>query len=149
MAEYIDEAPGTLSYHLGTLSAAGLITEHKQEGRDRRERWWQAANATTSWDETSSSALSRQVMQLYAQQYEHYLDTASTLSDDWRAAGNTSDRVLRLTSREAAELSAELTGLLQRWAERSADADAAPAAANGSDSREPVFVLIQSYSLQS
>ncbi len=132
----VGEAPGTVSYHLRTLAAAGFI-EPAEGGGDRRERWWRASHTVTSWDPVGAlddpasaeavAALQRTVGAVYAQRWAEYVD-AVPMRRDWVAAASSGDALLRLTVGELAELRDELTRLTERWQQRSdsreADGDA-------------------------
>jgi hypothetical protein len=40
LAELLDEAPGSISYHDGVLARAGFVVEAPEQTCDARERWW-------------------------------------------------------------------------------------------------------------
>jgi len=50
LGDRVDEAPGTISYHLGKLASIALIEEAPGTGTDRRERWWRATSELTTWE---------------------------------------------------------------------------------------------------
>lgn len=132
LGEALDEAPGSVSYHLGTLAKHGLVVEVPEKARDRRERWWRAAHRMTSWDDlevladperrAAAGLLRRTVADHYAAELRRYLEVEPTLPPEWVAGATSSDVVLHLDAEQLAELSAELAGVLQRWH----DADAGP-----------------------
>jgi len=134
LADVVDEAPGTLSYHLGKLADAGFIEQADGLGDDRRERWWRATSDLTVWEPAgllddpdraaASTALERSVAQVYAAQYGRYLDEAPSLPREWVAAAAGGDRTLRLTVDELAALRDELEELTDRWLDVSAAHDA-------------------------
>ena len=130
LADVVDEAPGTLSYHLGKLAAVGLIEQADAQGPDRRERWWRATSDLTAWEPAdmlddperaaASTAFQRSIAQVLAAQYGRYLDEAPSLPREWVAAAALGDRTLRLTVDELAALRDELEGLTERWLDVSA-----------------------------
>ena len=150
LGDVIDEAPGTISYHLGKLSSSGLIEPAEAQSTDQRERWWQATTPLTSWEPAdlqgdpdtlaASSALQKSIAQAYAARFTEYIDTAATLPREWVAAGASGDRSLRLTAGELATMRGELEELVDRWLDTSAAHD--PAAADGA---EPVVLVYQAY----
>jgi predicted ArsR family transcriptional regulator len=120
------------SYHLRQLAAYGFITEDAGRGQPR-ERWWRAAHRSTSISLAevgndpgtieAGEVYLRGVAQVYAQQVQAHLDELAVLPDRWRAAGNLSDTLLRLTPEEAEEVAARLWAVIEEY--RPADAPAA------------------------
>lgn len=125
LGEVIDEAPGTISYHCTRLAAVGLIEQAPPQGNDRRERWWRSVHARSSWDIaealddtarfTAAAELDRSVWRAYAASYDRYLDQAPSLGHEWVAAAGGADAVVRLTSPELADMTAEMYALIERW----------------------------------
>ena len=150
LGDVIDEAPGTISYHLGKLASSGLIEPAEAQSTDQRERWWQATTPLTSWEPAdllgdpdtlaASSALQKSIAQAYAARFTEYIDVAATLPREWVAAGASGDRSLRLTAGELATMRGELEEFVDRWLDTSAAHD--PAAADGA---EPVVLVYQAY----
>jgi DNA-binding transcriptional ArsR family regulator len=150
LSDVVDEAPGTISYHLGKLASIDLIEPAEGQSTDNRERWWKATSALTSWEPaellddgdklTASSALQKSIAQVYASRYSEYIDAMPTFGREWVAAGASGDRSLRLTVDELARMREELEGLVDRWLTTSAAHD--PAADDGS---EPVIFVYQAY----
>ncbi|MGU3410736.1 helix-turn-helix domain-containing protein [Microbacterium sp. M1A1_1b] len=148
LGELIDEAPGTISYHCSRLAGADLIEPAPGLGTDRRERWWRAVHESSSWSLEDAiddpertlavSALDRAVARTYAANYEAYVDRAATYGREWVAAGTSSDRVVRLTVAELAELGAEMHAVMERWR-------AVGAQHVEGDGSEQVVVLQQAY----
>ena len=150
LGDVVDEAPGTVSYHLAKLASIDLIEPAEPQTRDRRERWWKATTPLTSWDTAvllddpdkaaASSALQKSVGQAYAARFSDYVDSLPSLPRRWVEAGTSSDRMLNLTVDELAALTAELEAVVARYAEVSE--------ANGaSEDRgaEAVSVVYQTY----
>ncbi len=125
----LDEAPGSISYHLQRLAAIGLIAEAPELAANGRERWWRAEHELTTVlpaeDRTdperaaAGTALRREFAHRWAALHKQYLDTEPTLPAQWIAAATQGDRLLHLTAEELAELSAELEQLADRWQARS------------------------------
>ena len=150
LGDIVDEAPGTISYHLGKLASIDLIEPATGESTDRRERWWKATTALTSWEPAdliddpdkliASSLLQKTVAQEYAARFAEYIDATPTLPREWVAAGASSDRTLRLTVDELHAMHAELDALNERWLEVSAAHDT-----EANDGAEPVLLVYQAY----
>lgn len=138
LGDVVDEAPGTVSYHLGRLASAGLIEEAQDHGTDGRERWWRAAHESTSVDPASlvddpekfasALVLERAFSQAWAHSYDRFIDSLPRQPQEWRAAAVAYDRLLRLTPEQAAELRDELLALGDRWQELADSAPDAPGA---------------------
>jgi DNA-binding transcriptional ArsR family regulator len=150
LGDIVDEAPGTISYHLGKLASIALIEPAAAQSSDQRERWWQATSALTSWEPAdllddpdqlaASAGLQKSIAQAYAARYTDYIDATPALPREWVAAAASSDRGLRLTAAELSSMRAELEALVDRWLDTSAGHD--PAAADGA---EPVVLVYQAY----
>lgn len=150
LGDVVDEAPGTISYHLGKLASIALIEPADARSTDQRERWWQATTALTSWEPAdllddpdklaASAQLQKSIAQAYAARYTDYIDATPALPREWVAAAASSDRSLRLTVHELTTMRAELEALVDRWLDTSAAHD--PAAADGA---EPVVLVYQAY----
>ena len=150
LGDVVDEAPGTISYHLGKLASIALIEHAAAQSADQRERWWKATTLLTTWQPAdlledpdklaASSTLQKAIAQAYAARFTEYIDAAPTLSREWVAAGASSDRSLRLTVDELNTMRAELEVLVDRWLDTSATHDTATA-----DGAEPVVLVYQAY----
>lgn len=127
LGEVVDEAPGTVSYHLSKLAASDLIQAAEPQSVDRRERWWQATAPLTSWEPadvlddparlSASTALEKSIVQANAARYLQYVDARPALPREWVAAEAGGDRAIRLTVTELAALRAELESVVDRWVE--------------------------------
>jgi len=145
LAEHVDEAPGTLSYHLSKLADAGYIHEEPHDG-DRRQRWWAASHTATVWDDAelsrdpesleTSRDLQRIVMQEYARRFDAYLAATPDLDEAWVRAGISTDRMLRLTAAQLQGLREDLLALAAKW---QAVSDTA------TDDAAQVTVVLQAY----
>ncbi|ROS48934.1 helix-turn-helix domain-containing protein [Frigoribacterium sp. PhB24] len=150
LGDAVDEAPGTISYHLSKLASIDLIGPAEPRTADRRERWWQATAQLTSWEPAellddpdrlaASSALQKSIGQAYAARFGEYVDATPTLPREWVEAGASGDRSLRLTATELAALRGDLEAVVDRWLDASAAHD--PAADDGA---EPVALVYQAY----
>jgi DNA-binding transcriptional ArsR family regulator len=150
LGDIVDEAPGTVSYHLGRLAAFDLIEQADGQSTDRRERWWRATTPLTSWEPAdllddpdklaASVALQKSVAQVYAARYSDYIDATPGMPRAWVAAGASGDRRLRLTVDELGTLRAELEALVERWLEVSAEHD--PTTPDGA---EAVAIVYQAF----
>ena len=150
LGDVVDEAPGTISYHLGKLAAIALIEPAEVQSTDQRERWWKATTPLTSWEPAdllddpdklrAYSALQKSIAHAYAARFTDYIDASPALPRDWVAAGASSDRSLRLTVDELGTMRDELEALVNRWVDASAAHD--PTTADGA---EPVVLVYQAY----
>lgn len=150
LGDQVDEAPGTVSYHLSKLAAAGLIEEAPDQGSDGRQRWWRAAHDSMHWEDAdllddpaaiaASRTLEYSISQAYAQAHDRFVEARSTLPPEWVAASTSSDSNLRLTVDELATLRAELLALSDKWQDLSDSRD-------GSDPGgvEGVTLVVQAY----
>ncbi|MEE3921757.1 hypothetical protein V2I01_36325 [Micromonospora sp. BRA006-A] len=130
LSERTGEAIGSVSYHVGKLAEHGFVAEAPELARDRRERWWRAAHATTDWDPLEllddperrlAGNMPRQAaMQRYVDRYQAYLDSEASLDPAWVRGTTSSDMVLRLTPEELVELRDEPSALGRRRQERGA-----------------------------
>jgi DNA-binding transcriptional ArsR family regulator len=129
LGDLVDEAPGSISYHIGKLAEFGFVEPVPELARDRRERWWRAAHEMTSWEplenledadrRTALGVLRRAVLHRYLAGLEEYLQAEASTPADWVRAAVSSDVFLHLTSDELAELRADLEELAARWQARS------------------------------
>ncbi len=129
LSDLVDEAVGSVSYHLRKLAEHGFVEEAPEYARNRRERWWRAAHARTVWEpfemlddperKAASDLLRRAVLQRYAERLQAYLDAEATFAPEWIRGTASSDSLLHLTSDELVELRGDLEALVARWEARS------------------------------
>ncbi|MEV4493729.1 helix-turn-helix domain-containing protein [Micromonospora coxensis] len=129
LSEIVDEAVGSVSYHLGKLAEHGFVTEAPEHARNRRERWWRAAHTRTNWEpvemladperKLASDLLRRATLQRYVDRYQAYLEAEATFEPEWVRGTTSSDQFMHLTPDELRELRAELMELGARWRARS------------------------------
>ncbi|TDT61689.1 helix-turn-helix domain-containing protein [Frigoribacterium sp. PhB116] len=150
LGDVVDEAPGTVSYHLSKLAASDLIQAADPQSADRRERWWQATALLTSWEPaellddperlSASAALEKSIVQANAARYTRYVDEMPALPRGWVAAAAGGDRAIRLTVTELAALRAELESVVDRWVDVGDAHDPAD-----DDGAETVVLAYQAY----
>ncbi|WP_022885891.1 winged helix-turn-helix domain-containing protein [Glaciibacter superstes] len=128
LSEVFDEAPGTLSYHLGKLAEFGFVEEVPELAADRRERWWRAAHQFTNIapdpnappaERQALSVVRHQVIDGYASTLHRAVEAESTLPKEWAQPSGSSDIAAFLTREEFAEAGEELQAVLQKWYDRS------------------------------
>ena len=125
LAEGVDESVALVSYHLHQLSTNGFIEEAPELARDRRERWWRASHQRTTWSNldfldspelrAAAGAFRREVLRLYAERLQQYLDEEPAWPDDWKAAADSSDFAIHLTAAELRSMWDELFAVLEKW----------------------------------
>lgn len=125
LSEIFDEAPGTLSYHLGKLAEFGFVEEAPELAADRRERWWRSVHEFTevtpaaldapAVERQASSVIRHQIVDVYSATLHGAIDAADGLPREWVDAAVSSDTVAFLTAAELAEASAELEAILSKW----------------------------------
>jgi DNA-binding transcriptional ArsR family regulator len=129
LCDVVDEAPGSVSYHVGKLAEYGFVEEAPELARDRREKWWRAAHERTAWEPlealddperyAATDVLRRAILRRYVDGLEAYLAAEPSMERDWVRGMTSSDTFLHLTSDELAELKADLEALAARWEARS------------------------------
>ena len=138
LAELVDEAPASVSYHLSTLAKYGFVAEAPELARDRRESWWRATSSLTNFDPATilddperlaaSNAMREHFYRGHLDALLDGLAAEPQLGAAWVAASTHSDTLLHLTVEELAELKADLDAVFDRWTERShPDTDGAAA----------------------
>ncbi|MEW1956146.1 helix-turn-helix domain-containing protein [Kineococcus sp. NPDC059986] len=129
LSRAVDEAPGSVSYHLSRLAEVGLVAEAPEHAPDRRQRWWRSVHVftrTPSPVDTSdpersaaSTALRKSFVRGLADAHEAYLDAEHDLTPDWAQASDSGDLSLDLTADELAQMAREVRDVWQRWLGRS------------------------------
>lgn len=131
VAEELGIPANQASFHLRQLAKYGLVEEDPAAARDRRDRVWKAV-APDGFDvdlgRIEAAPGGRAASRVYR---GHAAAKARALVDaafsDHREPGThraITEMAVRLTESEARELTAELTGLLDRWSERTRGRDA-------------------------
>lgn len=129
LSEIFDEAPGTLSYHLGKLAEFGFVEEAPELAADRRERWWRSVHEVTevtvagsgasAAERQASSVVQHQIVDVYSATLHGAIDAAELLPREWAEAAVSSDTVAFLTADELADAGAELEAVLAKWRAKS------------------------------
>ncbi|WP_193596264.1 ArsR/SmtB family transcription factor [Microbacterium sp. YJN-G] len=129
LAALIGETSGATSYHLRALAAHDLIREVPDRGT-ARERWWERpkgrVNLPGPADQASPSGraaaqiVTAEFFRLRHQTLMEYINRpASEREDGWKDAGLVTTSMLDLTAEQLAEVTAELTsvidGILKRY----------------------------------
>lgn len=152
LAELVDESVSLVSYHLRELAAHGFIEEAPGRSGDRRERWWRKAHEGFSFASSEFTgdpqargvavAAKRQLLAHQISRLERWIDEDHAWGDAWTDAAFSSDSLLRLTAPELAELSAELTAVVRKWAKHGrTGAEDRP----GEPGRENVMMFIHAF----
>ncbi|MCW2852000.1 MAG: hypothetical protein JWM84_1664 [Nocardioides sp.] len=112
---------GATSYHLRQLAQHGFITDDAERGNGR-ERWWKAAHqSTTTGPESEYDAEGEETLDTYLQSVavvltetlQRAVEERPLLPEEWRAASEFSDYVIRLTPARARRLLETLSEVLQ------------------------------------
>lgn len=124
LADRVGERSGTTSWHLRQLAEHGFIQQDEQRG-NRRERWWRAAQDTTSVatdefvdDPDLRASLEVLLGAFAAQHYRQSAEFAFTLhewSREWVRASEMSDWQLSLTAAELHRLTTQVNDLVARY----------------------------------
>lgn len=143
------DAPGSVSYHLSELEAAGLVERAGAVDGDKRKSWWKARDAATrpvspiepvSSSQAKAADLFRRMAAVtYERTYERYLDAMHTMESSWVDASMSEDQVLSLTPAELEEMSQELDDVVCRWGKRQQESK------DDDSRRENVVVIMQAF----
>ncbi|MDQ6716493.1 MAG: helix-turn-helix domain-containing protein [Actinomycetota bacterium] len=143
LADRLDVAGGSVSHHIKRLHANGFVAPAPDLARDTRESWWRSIPVRLSWSrlDYAEGTSGREVAEVAERvNVEHHiqlirssLDQRPKLDPDWERAALVSDTLVRATPRQVAELSTELTRVVDAWRRRCAEeggassVDSAPA----------------------
>ncbi|MCW2879228.1 MAG: transcriptional regulator [Sphaerisporangium sp.] len=143
LAERTGQAVANVSHHLRVLGASELIEEAPELARDRRERWWRLVSAGVRWttadfgDDPAAAAIASAAESLNLDHHVNLVRAWYAAGEDeravWQNAPFSTDKWLRLTPAELAELEHQIIDVLGRWATREAPDDG--------ERRDPVFVF--------
>jgi DNA-binding transcriptional ArsR family regulator len=127
------QAAGSISHHMRTLAAAGLVEEAPELARDRRETWWRRISKSLSWDPREfdgnpvAETIARAAESINLDYQQRVLAEWAMAGDEGRAAWPTgpfsSDTWVRVTDDELAQIAAEVTAVFTRWRDRPKPAD--------------------------
>lgn len=119
---------GNISHHLRALAAAHLVEEVPELARDRRERWWRLTSPSLRWTtrdfvgDPATEAVALAVESLGLDQQLARLRAWATAGDavhaQWVHGPFSTERWVRVTDQELAELSEEIVAVLRRWSDR-------------------------------
>lgn len=130
VARALDLPANLASFHLRQLAKYGLVEEDPAAARDRRDRVWRAVNPDGFSVEMSEverqpgGKAAARVFRRTKRDWGHLVvDTALADHKQEGTFSTLTDTALLLTKEEAKELAAEVDEVLQRWAERTRDAD--------------------------
>lgn len=153
LADRTGQLVGNVSHHLKVLARAGLVVEDPELARDRRERWWRAANTSISWsiadvlgDPAGEALLAAAEQQNLAHQVgrlQHWLGTREAADPALVAAAVAVDGWVEVTPEELTELGRELQALLERYR-----AGRRPEPEPGEAPRERAFVFAHAFPAQ-
>ena len=125
LGERLGEVPALVSYHLRQLGVHGFVEEAPELARDRRERWWRAAQERTSWStaefldtperRAAETALRSEVYRIYQQRLDEYLAEEPTWGAEWIEAAGSSDYVLELDPAGLRALLTDIDGIIERY----------------------------------
>ncbi|MDH2424557.1 helix-turn-helix domain-containing protein [Sphaerisporangium sp. TRM90804] len=139
LAAATGQAVANISHHLRVLAACELVEEAPELARDRRERWWRLVSAGVRWstadfaDDPVASAAESLNLDHHVGLVRAWFAAGEQERAAWEDAPFSTDKWLRLTPGELSRLSAELTAVLDRWADREIPDDG--------ERRDPVFLF--------
>jgi predicted ArsR family transcriptional regulator len=123
---------GATSYHLRQLADHGFVVEDAERG-NARDRWWRAAQQSTSFpshlahsedEKQTLDAFIQAAMVVHTESLQAAMEERPMLSQEWRDASSFSDWLLKVPASRAGELTTRLKELLSEWDEEP-DADGA------------------------
>lgn len=130
LAERVGESSGATSYHLRELASYGMVVDAVGRGTGR-ERWWQAAHTTTTWEPDEllqqpgglevNELMQRHQIEVMGRELRSWVDSGRAHGPEWTGVAGLSDYVLRLTPAETRQLLEELYAVLDGWAARTHD----------------------------
>jgi DNA-binding transcriptional ArsR family regulator len=136
LAELIGETSGATSYHLRALAAQDLIREVPDRGT-ARERWWERpkgrinlpgpSDATTPASRAAAQIVTAEFMRLRHQTLMDYLNRPeSEQAEGWQDAGLVMTTMLDITPEQMAEVSRQLSDVVDAAIERYAGQESLP-----------------------
>jgi DNA-binding transcriptional ArsR family regulator len=141
LAERTDQAVANVSHHLKVLAGCELVVEAPELARDRRERWWRLASPEMRWSigdfdaDPAGQAVARAAVSLSLDRQVSLLrawhTARETERETWGDTPFSTDKWLRLTPSELAELEQDILEVLARWGNRDVPDD--------DQRRDPVF----------
>ncbi|WP_448629285.1 winged helix-turn-helix domain-containing protein [Cellulomonas soli] len=127
LAERLGESSGATSYHLRQLAEHGFVEEVPGRGTGR-ERWWQIASGRQAFSaEASDTPAGREAVGTFASEWlrlryraaaEFRARALAGLEPDWRGKASDTTVLFVMSPDELAQMTAELTAVLDRWDDR-------------------------------
>ncbi len=128
------ELVGNVSHHLKVLAAAGVIEEAPELAKNRRERWWKVAEASSySWSiadaegdpaaELVAATAEDANLAHHAGKVRQWFDMRYQFEEPWVRAAYATERWLTLTPSQLDELSERLEGLLGEYDDNPGEGD--------------------------
>jgi len=127
LARRLNTDSGQTSHHLRLLARHGFVADAPDLGKGPRgrERWWRAAQETTSWDrladlgpggEEALQALENAAHRVWAQMLSQYRAQAGReeWSEAWVEAASSGDYPIRATPEGLSDLLEELRAVIAR-----------------------------------
>lgn len=124
LAQRLGLNSGATSYHLRQLATHGFIVDDESRGNGR-DRWWQAAHASTrlDWEEADPDpegqeavdAYLQSVVVVYTQMLQQMVEERATLSEEWRNASSISDWRFRLNPSQARRLLEQVEAMIEEF----------------------------------
>lgn len=143
LAVLLNESSASTSYHLQQLYLNGLIQDRPDLARDRRERWWQAADVI-SWPSSKVSGatdLDALLLTQQASRAQAFLDRREDAYDEaWQEAATFGTYQLQLSPEQLRAFHADFLALYQRYHDRGQDSLAADS--------QPVLVFLNAFPVQ-
>jgi DNA-binding transcriptional ArsR family regulator len=143
LAERTGQAVGNVSHHMRVLAAGELVAEAPELARDKRERWWRLASASTRWStrdfgtDAAAEAVALAANSLNLQRQIGFVQAWDAAAEDehesWGGGPFSTDTWLHLTPSELAEFGAEVIALQDKWSKRKIPDDG--------QQRRPVFTF--------
>ncbi|MFZ3497905.1 ArsR/SmtB family transcription factor [Streptomyces sp. 5.8] len=125
LAERLGESSGATSYHLRQLAAYGFVEDAPGHGKGR-ERWWQACQDGTQFDEaliydpdpvtrSAAEVFLAEIVKIHEQELSTWLGEAHTWAMEWRRSSELSDFSLKLTAEQTHELVLKVHDLINSY----------------------------------
>jgi DNA-binding transcriptional ArsR family regulator len=139
LAGRLGQQPANVSHHLRVLRDGGLVEPAPDLVRDRRESWWRLVSSGLRWSsrdfegDVVGEAAQALNLEHHAGLVRAWLAADEEQREAWGEGPFSTDKWLRLTPDELAELSREVIELFERWAQRDVPEDG--------ETRDPVFLF--------
>jgi len=166
IAEKVNLAVGSASYHLAQLHQVGLVEEATELSSDRRTHWWRAVPGGLRWSpadflesaggrEVSTSA-QRMLTERRIRRLGEWNASWHRWPRDWINAAVETDTVLHLTPQELTCMAGEISAVVRRWADRPATASSSAASGDQTEEaadadaaeRQPIFMFLSAFPVE-